>query len=1057
MISQAGVGLRDKLAALSELAHVHRVAMVPVEAYRKLSTILLETLRAHLEMPHSVGELWYYAFMHCSAVISAPLAAEERLYADAEEFFVQLAREQEWGAPRLESRLNQIRTDIGICGTYSHTTEEILFGARLAWRNSAKCIGRIAWDSLQLRDCRHVASAAMAFQECKEHLRVAAGGGIIQPLMTVFAPRKPNERWGMRFWNLQFCRYAGYRQPDGSVLGDVANVAFTEMVIKRFGWQPPRPRTRFDPLPQVLQLPGQDPEICEFDRALFCEIPLAHPKYPKFAKLGLKWTSLPAILSFDMNLGGIHYPCCPFNGWFVDLEIARNLVERYDVGKNVAAICGIDASKDANGWRSRILPMVNEAVMHSFQKKKFSIVDHFTVSKQFLTHVDREKQCGREVPAQWSWIGGFAGVHCPVWHYEMRDFYMRPQYHYQCEAWVVEDAGALEPRTTMAPLSTASLDDDPRAVLILYASTTGTSQHYARTMAKELGLGYRPRVLELNGVTEDVAQRYTHILAFVSTFSDGDAPASGSNFSLPPNLLSKKTAKPMRYAVMAFGSTVYPSFCAFGKRVDKAFEAAGCERFVNTILADECGDQAADFGMFLRGVRTELGPRPPPANASEPVLEISLGLVPSTTTEPSDIIGHRRARVVESELLTSGQRCVRRMCVDVHGCEGLSFATGGHLSVLPGNPHEEVVRLAGALGVGEEQLHASIEATMVEGAHRYPASLGFQPSSLYDALRWYLDITVRASSLDRILSMVRDAGGMAEETHAEMLQENAADVAARYWWVSDVLLAFPEAMAKLTWGTLFSTLGSQAPRLYSISSSSLITPSVVEVCVGLVSVQGHVGLASGYLHSLEVGSSVWIAVAKSSFAPPESLTTPMIMVAAGTGAAPFAGFVRQRMHLGAEKCGKAMLFCGHRTNADILLEPLFQGALDASALTAYSVALSREQGREGRLTMQIRDSAAAVWDLLRRPDCEYYMCGDGSVADGAYEALLQAIIVEGSMSRARAVAFMDAMRAQGRYHLDIWGRITHGQRVIGTTRVQRNRSSWLAITKIKTDMSSPPV
>ena len=27
---------------------------------------------------------------------------------------------------------------------------------RVAWRNAAKCIGRIAWNTLIVRDCRHV-------------------------------------------------------------------------------------------------------------------------------------------------------------------------------------------------------------------------------------------------------------------------------------------------------------------------------------------------------------------------------------------------------------------------------------------------------------------------------------------------------------------------------------------------------------------------------------------------------------------------------------------------------------------------------------------------------------------------------------------------------------------------------------------------------------------------------------------------------------------------------------------------------------------------------------
>ena len=46
--------------------------------------------------------------------------------------------------------------------------------------------------------------------------------------ITVFAPRKEG-RGDFRVWNAQLIRYAGYRQPDGSIIGDPANVAFTEV------------------------------------------------------------------------------------------------------------------------------------------------------------------------------------------------------------------------------------------------------------------------------------------------------------------------------------------------------------------------------------------------------------------------------------------------------------------------------------------------------------------------------------------------------------------------------------------------------------------------------------------------------------------------------------------------------------------------------------------------------------------------------------------------------------------------------------------------------------
>lgn len=46
--------------------------------------------------------------------------------------------------------------------------------------------------------------------------------------ITVFPPRVAG-RGDFRIWNQQLIRYAGYPQPDGSVLGDPANVEITEV------------------------------------------------------------------------------------------------------------------------------------------------------------------------------------------------------------------------------------------------------------------------------------------------------------------------------------------------------------------------------------------------------------------------------------------------------------------------------------------------------------------------------------------------------------------------------------------------------------------------------------------------------------------------------------------------------------------------------------------------------------------------------------------------------------------------------------------------------------
>src|SRR5262245_34732798 len=103
---------------------------------------------------------------------------------------------------RLADRLEVVRREIDRTGTYWQTVDELTHGARVAWRNSNRCIGRLYWESLRLRDMRHLATEEEIFEACVEHLREAYNGGKIRPTITVFPPVIPG-RAGLRIWNPQ--------------------------------------------------------------------------------------------------------------------------------------------------------------------------------------------------------------------------------------------------------------------------------------------------------------------------------------------------------------------------------------------------------------------------------------------------------------------------------------------------------------------------------------------------------------------------------------------------------------------------------------------------------------------------------------------------------------------------------------------------------------------------------------------------------------------------------------------------------------------------------------
>ncbi|APU16276.1 MULTISPECIES: nitric oxide synthase oxygenase [Actinoalloteichus] len=337
--------------------------------------------------------------------------------AQAEEFLDLFEKEHDM-AGALQSRRRWIRAEIEATGTYVHTTAELVFGARVAWRNSARCIGRLYWKSLRVRDFRAVRGSAAVAERCVDHLRSATNNGRVRPTISVFAADAP-DRPGPRIWNEQLIRYAGYRTEDGGVLGDPRYLDFTE-AVQALGWQPPAQPGAFDVLPLVIDSPEEGTRWFELPRSVVHEVELRHPELPWFAELGLRWHTVPAISNMSLVIGGVSYSAAPFNGWYMGTEIgARNLADhdRYAMLPEVARRMGLDTSSEQTLWKDRALVELNRAVLHSFAKAEATITDHHTESERFLTHVSREEKAGRSCPADWSWIvPPLSGSLTPVFH-----------------------------------------------------------------------------------------------------------------------------------------------------------------------------------------------------------------------------------------------------------------------------------------------------------------------------------------------------------------------------------------------------------------------------------------------------------------------------------------------------------------------------------------------------------------------------------------------------------------------------------------------------------------
>ena len=334
------------------------------------------------------------------------------LYIQAEAFIssMQQFEDRPSNSDKWKQRLNSIKQSIEQTGTYTHTSEELVFGAKLAWRNSNRCIGRHFWRQLDVFDCRSLQTKASILQALKNHVAFSYNEGAIKSAVTIFAPRdKSSESIDpVRVLNHQLIRYAGFKKEDGTILGDPHSLNFSEK-LATLGWQPSK-KTAFTPMPWLIQINGeiQDPySVFEEHPNLLTEVQIEHPENSAFKELGLKWYSTPILSDMALLIGGIHYPCAPFNGWYMGTEIgARNLADenRYDYLPQIAKIFDLNTKSNRTLWRDRALIELNRAVLHSFDRDKIKIGDHHALTRQFEKFCENEAKSKCPVTGDWSWL-----------------------------------------------------------------------------------------------------------------------------------------------------------------------------------------------------------------------------------------------------------------------------------------------------------------------------------------------------------------------------------------------------------------------------------------------------------------------------------------------------------------------------------------------------------------------------------------------------------------------------------------------------------------------------
>uniref|UniRef100_A0AAY5ET85 Nitric oxide synthase, inducible n=1 Tax=Electrophorus electricus TaxID=8005 RepID=A0AAY5ET85_ELEEL len=875
------------------------------------------------------------------------------------------------------------------------------------------------------------------FEYLCAHIKFATDGGNIRSTITVF-PQRTDGQHDFRIWNSQLIRYAGYQIEDGTVIGDPVNVEFTE-ICTQLGWTPKY--GSFDVLPLILEANGEDPELFEIPPELVLEVQMEHPRYEWFKELNLRWYALPAVANMLLEIGGLEFTACPFNGWYMSTEIGvRDFCDpqRYNIVERVGRCMGLETHRLSSLWKDEALVAINIAVIHSFQKNKVTIIDHHSATESFMHHMENEVRLRGGCPADWIWlVPPMSGSLTPVFHQEMISYILSPFFYYQTKGLknivVLHSLPALMKRVPCT---------------ILYATETGKSQTFAKKLKSVLSCALNPRLLCMEDYNFAELEKEHLLLVVTSTFGNGDSPGNGESFkkqltgmkslSTSIRLVQKdiKRIKPIfrtgcvtnhfpphRYGVFGLGSRMYPQFCAFSRTVDAKLAELGAKCVTSTGEGDELNGQEEAFSAWAC-TAFKVGEALVTFNCNETrphsaAIAFLSAVLPLTLKWRKNLHSSQsRCSAILVELETAGEKQV------------LNYAPGDHVGVFPENSSELVTGILKQVtnapptnqSLRLENLPASSFGkwgVVWQTDERIPAC------TLTQALTYLLDINTPPSQgfLRKLSQMTK------EQNDQQRLLALALDLKAYSDWKAfrrpnflEVLEEFPSL--ELSAAFLLSHLPLLKPRLYSISSSPDLHPHELDLTVSVINYRTqdgkgplHHGVCSTWLNTMKEGQFVPCFIHRSNdFHLPSDPCSPILLIGAGSGIAPFRSFWQQRFYdmekTGLNKGPMMLVFGCCKADIDHLYKEETFEMKEKGILKSISVAYSCQPGHPKVYVQHVlkKQLSKEVMQVLHQSRGHLYVCGGMNMAQDVAHTIQEILARRLGTSLTQAQEYLEQLK-----------------------------------------------
>ncbi|KAH8591092.1 hypothetical protein B0O99DRAFT_719766 [Bisporella sp. PMI_857] len=328
----------------------------------------------------------------------------------------------------------------------------------------------------------------------------------------------------------------------------------------------------------------------------------------------------------------------------------------------------------------------------------------------------------------------------------------------------------------------------------------------------------------------------------------------------------------------------------------------------------------------------------------------------------------KHATVKLNKLLTATSEPGKRH-IEIELPPNTTYQTGDHLAILLTNPHKLVKRIISHFGL-------ALEATIIlksEPSKGLPSG-----QTIYNLLSSNVELNQPATEKN-ILNLVKSTSSQSEANTLRAL--TPSEVLASRTTVFDLLTLYPTS--NLSFGAYLAMLPPLRPRLVQSGVARFRPPTMEE------------------------------AEAK-----------PIVMPCAGSGIAPFRGFVQHRVELlkTGERLAPALLFVGCRhLERDLLYEEEIKTWVSAGAVKVYYTFSQAMDKSDGCAYVQERiwKERTKVVELFKTGG-RIYVCGSRKICDGIRDGVTRAYEELKGVGRQEAEVWFKTVGSK-RFAVDIFG------------------------------------